>query len=483
MTHSADFLDSPAFERDLSDRLKDADPEAIALFFTRIHDPVFAETANYTADPDTRRDWTHAILAGLADDLKRGRFEWLQAGSFRDWCRRRAWFRLLERYLSTRPPASPHDPRVLDRVREQCDGDDPLLEFEHVALRVVLQSCIDSLVHEHHRRALSMLLLDGSPYRAVAGRMGVPLTTIHRWVRRARFLVRRRLAEALGFPSPASEDPPDDAHDELQRLVLVSESLHDDERAAADAHRDQCATCRELLDRVRNVEAGARLSGTLPAFDDVAFVTIPLPEARRSLELLLKDQKLAAPAPAKESAPAAAASRTRSRAWMLWVPAGVVVAVLAVALWPRMAADSVLRAGTRVIHAGAMTGRSPAFVTGDPFALEFELARPARLIVAHVAPDGNVELLVPDSSEVAPVFPAGRQRVPAAAGNPRWTFAGRPGRDAFVVVAVEGWGAQVTALRNELTALPPGPGRLAETRRRIAERWGPVQVIEVKRAR
>jgi DNA-directed RNA polymerase specialized sigma24 family protein len=478
----ADFLDSPAYERDLSDRLKDADPEAIALFFTHIHDPVFTEVANFTADPDTHRAWTHAILAGLVDDVKRGRFEWLQAGSFRDWCRRRAWFRLLECYLSTRPPASPHEPRLLDRVREQCDGDDPLIEFEHVALRVVLQGCIDSLVHEHHRRALSMLLLDDAPYRAVAGRMGVPLTTVDRWVRRARFLMRRRLTEQLGFASPASEDPPDDAHDELQRLVLVSESLHDEERAAADAHRDQCATCRELLDRVRQVEAGARLSGTLPAFDDVAFVTIPLPEAKRGLELLLKNQKLMAPAPAKEPEPAAA-SRTGSRAWMLWVPAALVVAVLAVTLWPRTAAHSLLRPGTRVIHAGAVAGRSPAFVTGDPFALEFELARSARLIVTHVGPDGAVELLLPDSGDVAPVFPAGRQHVPAAAGNPRWSFAGPPGRDAFVVVAVEGWSAQVSALRNELTALPPGSGRLAETRRRIEERWGPAQVIEVTRER
>jgi len=94
-----------------------------------------------------------------------------------------------------------------------------------------------------------------------------------------------------------------------------------------------------------------------------------------------------------------------------------------------------------------------------------------------------VELLLPDSGDVAPVFPAGRQHVPAAAGNPRWNFAGPPGRDAFVVVAVEGWSAQVSALRNELTALPPGPGRLAETRRRIEERWGPAQVIEVTRER
>jgi len=479
----ADFLDTPSFERDLSDRLKDADPEAIALFLAHIHDPVFAEAATFAPDPATRRAWTHAVLLALVDDLKRERFEWLQPGSFRDWCRRQAWFRLLECYLSTRPPASPHAPQVLDRVRERCEDDDPLLEFEHVALRVVLQNCIDSLVHEHHRRALSMLLLDDAPYRAVAGRMGVPLTTVHRWVRRARFLMRRRLGEQLGFPSPASEDPPDDAHDELQRLVLVSESLHDEERAAADAHREQCQVCRDLLDRVRQVEVGARLAGTLPAFDDPALDLTPSPEARRSFALLLKDQRLAAPEPAPEPESASAAPRTGSRLWMLWVPAGVVLAVLAIALWPHRTADSVLRAGTRVIHAGPVTAAPTEFVTGDPFALEFELTRAARLIVAHVAPDGDVTLLVPDSAEVAPVFPAGRQRVPDVAGNPRWVFAGRPGRDAFVVVAVEGWSAQVTALRNELEALPPGPGRLAETQRRMAERWGPVQVIEVTRRR
>ncbi len=93
-------------------------------------------------------------------------------------------------------------------------------------------------------------------------------------------------------------------------------------------------------------------------------------------------------------------------------------------------------------------------------------------------------MLIPDSGELAPVLPAGRQRI-TESGNPRWTFSGPPGRDAFVVVAVEGWGSDVDALRQELGRVSRAPedSRVELARRRITGRWGPVQVVEVNRGR
>jgi hypothetical protein len=197
----------------------------------------------------------------------------------------------------------------------------------------------------------------------------------------------------------------------------------------------------------------------------------------------MKRPELAGPLPVVE--PLAPPEPSPLRRWLLWMPAAAIVAVVAVALWPRPATDSVLRAGTRVVHAGATVASSPEeFLTGDAFAIELELARPSRVMVAHLTPGGSATMLVPESGELAPVLPAGRQRI-AESGNPLWTFSGPPGRDAFVVVAFEGWGSDVEALRAELGKLARAPegSRVELARRRIAGRWGPVQVVEVNRGR
>jgi len=477
------FFDSPAFERDLSDRLIEADPEAIAILFAVAHSSVYGAASALASEAATRWEWTHAVLVGLLDDLKCGRFEWRQGGSFESWVRRRGWFRLLDLYCR-QVPTSGHRPAALDFIRERTGGADPSAEFERVGFRILLDGCIDAFPHEHHRRALSLLLLDDASYPDIAQRMGVPLTTVHRWVRRARLLARECLAEKLDLRPHATERLTDEEHAGIQRLVLVSEDLHGDERATADAHRNDCATCRTLLDQVRRIESGARLAGELPTFDDRATASeSDRAEARSSLKKLMKRPELAGPLPVVE--PLAPPESSPLRRWLLVVPAAVVVAVVAIALWSRTATDSVLRAGTRVVHAGPTAASLPEqFTTGDAFAIELELTHPSRVMVAHLPPGGAATMLVPDSGELAPVLPAGRQRI-ARSGNARWTFTGPPGRDAFVVVAFEGWGSDVEALRAELGKLSRAPAgsRVALARRRLTGRWGPVQVVEVNRGR
>jgi hypothetical protein len=303
-------------------------------------------------------------------------------------------------------------------------------------------------------------------------------------VKRARLLARECLMEKLDLRPHATERVTDEEHAVIQRLVLVSEDLHGDERATADAHRNDCTTCRTLLDQVRRIESGARLAGELPPFDDVTAVQLSAGAgARRSLKKLMQRPELAGPLPVVE--PLAPPEPSPLRRWLLWVPAAAVVAVVAVGLGAHPATDSVLRAGTRVVHTGTTVASSPEeFTTGDAFAIELELARPSRVMVAHLLPGGAATMLVPESGELAPVLPAGRQQV-GESGNPRWTFSGPPGRDAFVVVAFDGWGSDVEAMRTELKKLASAPedSRVELARRRLTGRWGPVQVVEVNRGR
>lgn len=479
----AEHLPSPAMERDLSDRLIESDPEAIATFYTLAHPSTFTTACGLTTDPTSARAWTESVLVGLLDDLKAGRFEWRQGGSFWSWIRQRGWFRMLDLYCRG-VSAAGHSPGALDFIRERTGGGDPALEFERVGFRILLDGCIDQLAHEHHRRSLSLLLLDQASYPDIAQRMGVPLTTVHRWTKRARLLVRESLADKLGLRVASTAELADEAHAGLQRLVLVSEELHDSELATADAHRNECVTCRTLLEQVRRIEVGARLRGALPPLDDdAAVVSSAHAEARHSLAALMKRPELRGPVPEVIPLPPPEPSMPPLRRWLLWVPAAAMIAVVVAALGSRPTTESVLRAGTRVVHAGPTVASSPPeFATGDAFAIDLDLVRPSRVMIAHLQPGGGATMLVPASGELAPVLAAGPQRI-GEAGNPVWTFTGPPGRDAFLVIPVEGWGSDVDELRQELRKLGRAPedSRVELARRRIADRWGPVQVVEVNR--
>lgn len=480
----ADLLESPAMERDLSDRLIEADPEAIATFFTLVHHSAHATASGLTNNPAIAREWTHAVLLGLLDDLKGGRFEWRHGGSFWAWIRQRGWFRMLDLYCRS-VPATGHPEGALDFIRERT-GDDPASEFERVGFRILIDGCIDQLPLEHHRRALALLLLDQASYPDIAQRMGVPLTTIHRWTRRARLLARECLADKLALRVPESTETVDEAHVALQRLVLVSEDLHDSELETADAHRAECTTCRTLYEQVRRIEIGARLAGALPPLDeDTADSLSDDAEAGRSLSKLMKRPELQGPTPEIVPLPPPAPSTPPIRRWLVWVPAAAMIALVVAALGSRPTTESVLRAGTRVVPTGPTVASSPPeFATGESFAVDLDLARPSRVMIAHLQPGGTATLLVPASGELAPVLPAGPQRIEVP-GNSLWTFTGPPGRDAIVVIPVEGWGSDVDDLRQMLHQLArePEATRIEEARKRIAGRWGPVAVVEVNRGR
>jgi RNA polymerase sigma-70 factor (ECF subfamily) len=192
-------------ERRLAEGLARGDAGAAGVFLDRSHRPVYGLACRLTRDPDLRRDWTHATLLGVIEDVRRGRFVWRRPGSFWAWFRTRAWYRLLDEWRRSRR----------DALRE-IGGDegsgaielaefgaaDPADEMERVELRNAVERCLEALTSDDHRRALALLLLDDLTYQDVAGATGAPLNTVRAWIRRGRIALRRCLAERWGLVLP-----------------------------------------------------------------------------------------------------------------------------------------------------------------------------------------------------------------------------------------------------------------------------------------
>lgn len=207
---------TPADEQALAAGLAAADPDAIARFFDRTHHPVYAMAARLTRDADLRRDWTHDVLLGVLEDLRRGRFVWRHPGSFWAWFGRRAWFRLLDCHRRHRRVAAREQP-MEDPRADRRDGsmdpahpaefDPPLsAQLELVEMTASVEACLEQLANESHRHALRLLLFDDLAYEAIAEQMDAPLNTVRAWIRRGRLQLRLCVAQALRIPIEPGED-------------------------------------------------------------------------------------------------------------------------------------------------------------------------------------------------------------------------------------------------------------------------------------
>lgn len=202
----ADMRDEPP----LVAGLVAGDIATVRAFLENTHGPVHRMAARLTHDPDARRDWSHATLLGILDDLRAGRFVYRRPGSFWAWFRKRAYFRLLDECRRARRRAGRE--RALDAA---ADGDgapggsdpadpgapDPAAELERVELRAAIERCLEGIAHPEQRRATA-LVLEELAYEEIAAALGAPLNTVRTWIRRGRIALRRCLMERWGIAAP-----------------------------------------------------------------------------------------------------------------------------------------------------------------------------------------------------------------------------------------------------------------------------------------
>lgn len=176
---------------------------AVGAFLDRTHRAVFCMAGRFTRDAGQRSDWSHEVLLGILEDLRRQRFTYTRPGSFWAWFRKRAYYRLVDQYRLQRrqwerqgggPGAGPVDPDLL------AGAEDPSQELERAEMRAALEGCLDKLPSVPQRRALEMLLFDEMDYQSIADALDAPLNTVRAWIRRARIAVRRCLARQLKLP-------------------------------------------------------------------------------------------------------------------------------------------------------------------------------------------------------------------------------------------------------------------------------------------
>jgi RNA polymerase sigma-70 factor (ECF subfamily) len=195
---------SSTAEKDLVDGLLAGDRAAISDFLDRTHHPVFCMACRFTRDPELRRDWAHATLLGVLEDLKLGRFVYRRPGSFWAWFRKRAHFRLLDQYRSHQRTAGREVATGQDEGEDRglpgATGPiDPAEAMDGVELLSAIEACLGRLPNAQQRRALGLLLLEDLTYQDIADALAAPLNTVRAWIRRGRLDLRRCLAQALGL--------------------------------------------------------------------------------------------------------------------------------------------------------------------------------------------------------------------------------------------------------------------------------------------
>lgn len=197
-------------ERRLVEALRSGDAAVLDDFLRHTHHAVFALACRLTFDPEQRRDWAHTVLLGMVDDVRNGRFVFRHAGGFWSWFRKRAYFRLMDECRRTAREQSrmqsADDPARAPDLAAYGATEDATREFERVALRADVETCLERLPNPDHRRALRLLLEDEAAYAEIAQALATPINTVRVWILRGRQGLRRCLAERWGLLDDADEE-------------------------------------------------------------------------------------------------------------------------------------------------------------------------------------------------------------------------------------------------------------------------------------
>lgn len=199
----------PEEERALVEGLCMRDPSAVDEFVSRTHRNVFAMACRLTIEESDREDWTHDVLLRILDEMANGRFVYRWPGGFWSWFGLRARFLMWncrDRQRRLRGPEldAEANERALDAL-EISHSADPQRILERLEAQRVVEDCIAKLASADHRRALSLLLLEGLSYQDIADEAATPLNTVRSWIRRGRVAVRECVSAAYGW-KPAEED-------------------------------------------------------------------------------------------------------------------------------------------------------------------------------------------------------------------------------------------------------------------------------------
>lgn len=216
-------------------------------------------------------------------------------------------------------------------------------------------------------------------------------------------------------------------------LVLGHDDLDGDRRQRSERLLAADPTARQWLDRIHDVEDRARELAGLDTWSPADLCAEEEAAHDASLRKILERTRssgVAGPANHRR------ASRRRFARILPWLPVAA-AAVLLLYLVPldlgtedrllsqvTVVSDGVDRA-TR--SAGPVTG----LVSGDAFALAFDLSADASVFVVHVDPSGALELVLAPTA-----FTTGSHRVPPA--GEEWVLTPPVGRERFLLGVIAG---------------------------------------------
>lgn len=225
---------------------------------------------------------------------------------------------------------------------------------------------------------------------------------------------------------------------EHEELILGYEELEGAERARADALLREHPELAERLARHRRLESGAaaiRPTGR-GLFDPDELSQEEIARQQESLRRVL----LRATASAAGIRPAARSRWKRPLQWALPLAAALAFALL----WPQLHTDRDKLYGVHILTgptSGEVRGgelEPNTLHTGQVFAVEFELAQDAYVVIYHLDPAGRFAQAHPDPTVAAAVaLGAGKHQVPSADAASMWVLDGQPGLETFFVAIAE----------------------------------------------
>lgn len=191
----------PSEEAALVHGLQRGDPEAITVFVDRGHRAIFSLACRFSADPDLRQDWTHAVLLRLIEEMGKGVFVYRRPGGFWAWFRKRAYYLMLNHLNESRSrrqrEISDIDSDATLMLLTAERGSSPADELERAEIRRLIEEGLEKIENSDQRRALRLLLDQELSYQEIAEAMGAELNTVRSWIRRGRLVMRLHIADRL----------------------------------------------------------------------------------------------------------------------------------------------------------------------------------------------------------------------------------------------------------------------------------------------
>ncbi|MEW6746874.1 MAG: RNA polymerase sigma factor [Planctomycetota bacterium] len=173
--------------------MRAGEEQAFEAFVERFWGPIALVVAKFNPRPCDREEWTDLILLHAADQIVKGKLEFLSATSLGAWLHRLAVRKCIEQWR--RQKRSRELPTEVNQLAATPDpaAQPPPRSLELAELRRIVLESVERIRKPNLRETLQMVWRDGYTVEETALKLGRPIDTIRTWERRGKLALREIL--------------------------------------------------------------------------------------------------------------------------------------------------------------------------------------------------------------------------------------------------------------------------------------------------